>query len=272
MTAKMSFLVLAMGVLTAVQSQAYAMANNYVRLRDADGKLLSVISAQGTRIDPQAVENGLAPRGSAALTSSGALAGQGIRYVIHAASGSMTFDAENLKPTLEGIQLSIANSIRIATREKIQRIAIPLIGGGIFLNRLGLSKEELAYKIIDAARQQKTSVQIVFVAYSEDEIEAMTGAFKKQQDDRANDKLAQIWTYLKVKFLGQTDFFDRAQIVHGSITDFKLHGAQAIVNAANTELVFGGGISGVIGKATQDSEAIDQTGKELIVDLYQLNH
>jgi O-acetyl-ADP-ribose deacetylase (regulator of RNase III) len=217
-------------------------------------------------LNPVLIDKGLAPRGSAALTPSGALAATGIKYVIHAASGAMSQGGVNETPTLEGVKLSIINAIRIATAEKIKRIAIPLIGGGIFLDTLGVSKEQLAYTIIDTARTQKSPVEIIFVAYSDDETAVMNNAYARAENP---DKFAlKIWNYLRQLFAGTTDFFNRSQVSQGSITDFNAHGAEAIVNAANMELMFGGGLSGIIGKATQDREHIDETGALLIKSFY----
>ena len=54
----------------------------------------------------------------------------------------------------------------------------------------------------------------------------------------------------------------------GSITDFKLHGASAIVNAANMEVRFGGGLSGAIGKATGEANKIDEEARQGIQSFY----
>ena len=250
-------------------SQASALKNDYLTITDSRGDK-AVISSAGTGLNSAWIEAGLAPRGSAALTSSGALASTGIKYVIHAASGAMAQSTEGAEPSIEGVQLSITNSIRIAQQEGIKRLAIPLIGGGIFLNSLGISKERLAYTVIETARAQKSDVQLVFVAYSEDDTAALQTAMSSVEQNQLEARAwyTRLWNYLKGLFGSKTDFFERNDLVRGSITDFKLHGAEAILNAANMELVFGGGLSGVIGKATQDQEHIDQVGQELINALY----
>ena len=53
-------------------------------------------------------------------------------------------------------------------------------------------------------------------------------------------------------------------LMKGDITDFHLHHCDAIVNAANMEVLFGGGISGAIASATQDRIAIDKVASAAI--------
>ncbi|MNT04264.1 RNase III inhibitor [compost metagenome] len=246
------------------------LKNDYLSIKDSRGEK-AVISSHGTGLNQVWIDQSVAPRGSAALTSSGDLAPTGIKYVIHAASGSMGQSGEGMEPSIEGVQLSIANSIRIAQQEGIKRLAIPLIGGGIFLNSLGISKERLAYTVIETARAQKANLELIFVAYSEDDTAAMQTALDTMEQRQKEDMgwLTRLWNSLKSFFGAKTDFFEHAELVRGSITDYNLHKAEAIVNAANMELTFGGGLSGVIGRATNDSEHIDQVGQELIKALYQ---
>ena len=115
-----------------VMSQATvgALKNDYVTIKDSRGDK-AVISSARTGLDPAWVEAGVAPRGSAALTSSGELAATGIKYVIHAASGAMAQGTPGMEPSIAGVQLSIANSIRIAQQEGIKSLAIPLIGASV---------------------------------------------------------------------------------------------------------------------------------------------
>ena len=53
-------------------------------------------------------------------------------------------------------------------------------------------------------------------------------------------------------------------MLQGDICAFSLHGCSAIVNAANTEVQFGGGVSGAIARATGSDSAIDREAKTLI--------
>jgi O-acetyl-ADP-ribose deacetylase (regulator of RNase III) len=53
-------------------------------------------------------------------------------------------------------------------------------------------------------------------------------------------------------------------VVQGSITNFSAHGASAIINAANMEVQFGGGISGAIARASASEENINQEALDVI--------
>jgi O-acetyl-ADP-ribose deacetylase (regulator of RNase III) len=50
----------------------------------------------------------------------------------------------------------------------------------------------------------------------------------------------------------------------GDIRDKRIHGASVIANAANTQVQFGGGISGAIAEQVGDKDKINQKAKELI--------
>jgi hypothetical protein len=55
----------------------------------------------------------------------------------------------------------------------------------------------------------------------------------------------------------------------GDIRDKNLHGASVIVNAANTQVRFGGGISGAIAEQVGDKTKIEQKSQELIAKFNQ---
>lgn len=244
-----------------------------LEVQDESSKMFAVISAEGT--DSDAVKGlSLVPRGSAVMTPSGALAASGIKYVIHAAPGTMGSVGPVGEPTLSSIRLSIANSIRVAERKSVKSIAIPLVGGGIFLERLGLSQEQLAFEIINAARLTKTKMKVVFVGYESEEFAKIDAAYlknKSQNAEREVNALIRFWRWVTSWIISRDNsaalFFANSSVVHGSITKFSDHHAEAIVNAANMELEFGGGLSGVIGRATQQAEAIDAVNQKLIQSL-----
>jgi len=50
-------------------------------------------------------------------------------------------------------------------------------------------------------------------------------------------------------------------IMQGSILSFHDHHAPVIMNAANMEVEFGGGLSGIVGGATGDQTAIDKEAR-----------
>jgi O-acetyl-ADP-ribose deacetylase (regulator of RNase III) len=58
-------------------------------------------------------------------------------------------------------------------------------------------------------------------------------------------------------------------VLSGSITDARLHGASAIVNAANMEVTFGGGLSGAIAKATGRADEINEEARRAIESIYK---
>lgn len=205
------------------------------------------VSTRGTA-DNGEIGEGLLPRGSALITSSGELAKSGIISIIHAATGAMTKEGGHYEPTLESVKLSVANSISLAERFGHDRIAIPLIGGGIFLQRLGLQPAELAAEIIKSARDASTMIEVRFVAFAEADVQAFRDGMRLVE--RENYK-----------------GLDGMEINQGSITDFNVHGARVIVNAANTEVIFGGGLSGVIAKATQNADAINAEAAAVITSL-----
>jgi len=215
--------------------------------------LKSKIEASGsTEIDLKfAKEHQLAPRGSAVLTSSGKLKDVGITAIIQAAPakrGSRPGSEILGEPTLQSIQNSSANSVRLAETAGHTKIAILFIGGGIFKDRVGQPVEEIAKAVILGALEGSPKMEISFVLL-EDENYAL---FKKV-----------------LLGLEQGKTRSNVRVLQGSIIDFGLHGASAIVNAANMEVRFGNGISGVIGRATGEIDAIDKEAAEIVLNFNQ---
>ncbi len=187
------------------------------------------------------------PRGSALITQSGDMNEGGITAVIHAATGAMTRSGGEFEPNPESIRNSIRNSLILAKRFKHKKVAIPFLGGGIFAARMGVSKEELADIIVKASLDYKKKLAVVFVLFTSSEEKIFTESLEKiSKDPEYVAKLA------------------NASVVKGSITEFSVHKSSAIVNAANMEVVFGGGISGAIGSATGISNEIDSQAGEFI--------
>jgi O-acetyl-ADP-ribose deacetylase (regulator of RNase III) len=232
----------------------------------------AMLSTYNTESPLAGPESQLAPRGSAAITDSGELKVTGIDYIIHAATGSMSGAAEGGEPTKDSLILSLTNGLHLAKIKKVNRVAIPLIGGGIFLERMGLSKLELAEIIITTALQSQSKIDYVFVAYGEEDFSVMSKAYTNVKKKFESTSLGQkVWNYTlgALKNARKERFFAHSEVVQGSITDFQLHGADAIFNAANMELQFGGGISGFIGKATGSAQEIDAICAELIKSYWQ---
>ncbi len=209
---------------------------------DAKG-LSSMISSEGTTFSKEVMKKGFAPRGSAVATSSGKLAQNGIRNIIHAASGSMAMDGEEFVPTLESVALSVKNSLSLASKLNHQSIAIPFIGGKIFLQRIGVSSQTLASAIVDSIQAGKNELTVKLIAFSDED-------------------------YFLFKTIIQNKSITDIAVLQGSILDFKLHGCSAIINAANMEVIFGGGISGAIANATENEREINEEAQMIIHEFY----
>jgi O-acetyl-ADP-ribose deacetylase (regulator of RNase III) len=213
------------------------------------------------------------PRGAALITTSGDLAKQTrslhmmtykemsrrenyceIKWIIHAASG--LYDLSNYHPTKKSVILSVQNSIILAEIRNIKSLAIPLVGGGFFLNLIkktspGITKEQLAEAIVKAAINQRNfaneTLTIVFNDYNSNNFQNVLNKLKN--DSNWNSKFNE----------------DNTKAVEGDITDFNIHKCEAIVNAANCKVQFGEGISGIIGEKTgEEAEAINGEAREII--------
>ncbi|MBF0367072.1 MAG: macro domain-containing protein, partial [Oligoflexia bacterium] len=129
-----------------------------------------------TQWTPPIKAAGMFPRGSAVYTSSGNLKDKNISGIIHAASGSHSM-VEGAHPTLSSIAESVQNSLKLAKLHKHKKVAIPLIGGGIFLNYIfeatNLSPAQkqkqlvqtLVRAVITENAKEENPIPVVFVAY-----------------------------------------------------------------------------------------------------------
>lgn len=242
-------MVILVATIFAPHSPAASLKDHCSKL--LEGPVSSLVSLLGT-VEKGELQDGLLPRGSAVITSSGALGDKGITAIIHAASGAMTRQGGVYEPTLESIRNSVRNAVRLAELNNHGRIAIPLVGGGIFLQRLGVDRQELAVQIISAAVEQRQSnLELHFVGIGEMDVNAFRAGLEiVHSPDGAHD----------------------IYVDQGSITDFAVHGATAIVNAANTEVIFGGGISGAIGRETRSESEINAEAQSIIQRLsHQVN-
>lgn len=268
----------------------FVRSSNLVKI-NSNSRYRLVLSAQEAIQSEEFKQNNLAPMGSAVLTTSGQMSSGGITGIIHAATGDM---AQNYPATLQSIRAAIRNSVIIANREGFNRVAIPMVGGGIFLNNLKdesnqpVTRKRLAYEIISSALSVKSKTEIVFLAYKDiskniDESVDFKNSFEKFNSNTASksfqineDKfisfLNSILSYLGLEKNKQKQSNDSAipaaSVMVGSITNFKDHHADVIVNAANMEVEFGGGISGVIGRATGISQEINQDANVFLQDYY----
>ena len=203
-------------------------------------------------------KNILLPRGSALMTSSGQLSPD-ITAIFHAATGTMyqyTPQQSYFDPSLESVENAIYACFELCKLNGNKRMAIPFIGGKIFKNRIfkaqNITEEEEDSKLIACivnatiANANSSGCDYCFVAYDEAAHTLFSDELGKSHSDFDFDK------HLK----------------KGDIVDFKLHNCDGIVNAANMEVEFGGGISDSIAKATQDESNINKEAKVAIDDFW----
>lgn len=204
------------------------------------------VAAEGAESHPEYAKLGLAPRGSAVLTGSGKLADSGITAVLHAATGSMTRGGPLFDPTLKSVAASVANSLALARMSGHESVALPFIGGKIFLDRIGVAAETLAHTIVESIVKNRAGLTVKIVAFDAQS----AGTFRQA-------------------LAAFPEAGGGVRVVQGSITEFKDHGCSAIVNAANMELQFGGGVSGVIAHATGEPGKIEQEAARKLAEFYR---
>ncbi|CAI2161472.1 10373_t:CDS:10 [Funneliformis geosporum] len=214
------------------------------------------------------------PRGSALLTTSGKLGEQRINHIIHACPGSHSGES-NIKPTLDGVIKSVQNSLLLAQKNKITSIAFPLIGGEIFLDYF----EELTGNEKDKKERLAETIMVNAInqVLNDLSLGIITIVFVDFYSFFRNGELPFQKAYKKIK--GEKNIWknalDNARLVEGNntnqgILNYENHKCEAIVNAANLECKFGGGISGRIGKATGNITAIDEEARESASSLAEL--
>ncbi len=210
-----------------------------------------IISTKGTDLDKSllTVTNGpMLPRGAALITRSGNLSSQNIHAIINAATGSMTTHGGIFEPTNDSVTQSIINCYDLLLVNGLSKMAVPFIGGNIFRGRIGDTKEELAKVIIDACFSVDDGSRFVFVIFDHPD-------------------------YLIFKSILNSDYpkIDIETVLkQGSVTHYKDHHCDAIVNASNMEVQFGGGLAGIIGNATGAQVAIDQEAQTAITDFWKI--
>lgn len=229
-------------------------------VEDRAPALSKVVASAGT--NPEYTKNiaglKLLPIGSAYYTSSGAMKASGITGIIHAAIGSISRNGKGLTPTLQSVSNCVKNSITLAIKNFHSKIAIPFIGGMIFLQRTGLDPEVLARAVIKSALDHKGRIlRVSLVTFGEEH----TNLFQKILKELLADS-------------HYSEHVNSVEICPGDITKFATHGADVIVNAANIEGRFFGGVSGAIALASENAAAIDREAAK-IVNAYiaeYLNH
>ena len=224
-----------------------------------DPELAQKISSLGTEADYGINVAGikLLPVGCAFYTSSGALESTGISGIIHAAIGSASRDGRGFAPTLNSVSNSVRNSLVLARRRNHKRIAIPFIGGMIFLNRTFCTKDQLARAIVKTVLEHKDGLEVRLIPYGAEDT----------------------WLFQQIveEMQGQCPSAGggAVQVCPGDITKFNLHGSDVIVNVATTEAKLGGGVSVAIGTASQSQATIDHEAAKIVsayIDAYVNQH
>ena len=187
------------------------------------------------------------PKGSAVWSSAGDLSAEsGISCILHACTGTMGRNTlPNGEPTLESVGRAVANAIELALVRRLQQVRVPLIGGDIFLARIGASLEQLAGAIVTsavAARGMAVALELVFCDINERCVRAFQGECQR---------LAATGVALHNVFCvsGSLLAVDGWKVEPTSTSSPTARQDIGIVNAAHVGLYFGGGLSGVIGRA-----------------------
>lgn len=216
-----------------------------IQLNFQSADLSELVGVEGVSASAYTVNERMMPRGSAVLTSSGKLAETGITQIIHAASGSSGSDHPDVRPALQGVEFSVKNSLTLAQKFGHKRVAVPFIGGAIFAKRIGVPPNEIAELIVRTALTSRNNLEVVFMTFGDD--------------------ATMLFTDLVAKVKGEGIGADRkVDVINGDITKFSVHGASAIVNAANTEIRFGAGVSGAIARATGQDLEIDLEAEAIV--------
>ena len=146
------------------------------------------------------------------------------------------------EPTLDSIQASIENGFDLIKANGFQRMAVPFVGGGYFLSRIGGTKPDLIDRIVLACLT-KYAAETVIVIYKDPPLH----------------------TAFEHSIVKQFPALDpKTIVVDAGITNFHAHKAPVIMNGANMEVVFGDGVSGSIGDATGQRTAINAEAKGYI--------
>jgi O-acetyl-ADP-ribose deacetylase (regulator of RNase III) len=217
-------------------------------------------------------ESKFLPAGSALLTDTlegSELDKKGIKYIIHAAPkprSSFSEDKEFIDCVVKSVQNSIILADQLANNsdEGMKELAIPLVGGGIY--RGDCDPQKLAQAIIIGAVHQLEKCQhlkkINFIDWG-GEYKYFAKSFEtKLQSLFSVGNIDRYYQTLKLKNSSDDKYVICKE---GDIRNKEgFHHASIIVNAANTEVKFGAGISGKISEQVGDKNKIDQVAEGLI--------
>lgn len=223
------------------------------------------ISSIGT--ENQMARAGAIPCGSALRTGAGNLEAGGIQAIIHAAPESFVA-AGNEENFLKGVALSVKNSMILASQDRYgyRRVAVPFIGSAIFGGTS--DREKLAKVVVKSAIEQsanwdpgldegRNDAELYFIVWN--------GETTQVEGRNLNDYFIDAVQEAQRRHPGgriNLVRFDYINELNGQV--------DAIVNAANTNVNFGGGISGAIGRATGDAVNINDEARGYINDFNRI--
>jgi hypothetical protein len=185
-----------------------------------------------------------------------------IKYMIQASPGSKDGGGNGLTQTT--LSNSVMNSLILATLNSVKQIIIPFIGGKLFVEQLKKSDPSYTtkkhadllikgvvdyYNYIKSNTNMVNNIEKIYFNAIGDEITGLNKAIDEK-------KLNNIISVIDIKI---------AELIKAAINNTKI---DAIVNAANTELEFGTGISGMlfaaIGSNGKKQNDLDKTKKLFI--------
>ncbi len=227
------------------RSRVFAVAN----IQSASVKIKEILREQkrlkngisGLGTIPAPIQNDgerypIAPLGSAVMTSSGYLEFTGIKAIIHTASGAMTRSGVGYEPSVQSVRDSLINAAALAREAGHKRVALPAIAGSIFRGRMnngaGIGLDVLVDEIVDVLAKEGAGMTFILTVRADNPQEGE--CFRKSVK-----KLAPAYQ----------SRFEIADEVLWSIVKFYTHRATAIINSANMEVLFGGGVSGIVAAA-----------------------
>ncbi|CAG8720951.1 14871_t:CDS:1, partial [Cetraspora pellucida] len=202
---------------------------------------------------------------------------KGITHIIHAGPKERSkFPSD--EEFVECVVKSVQNCIILAERNDFEKLAVPLVGGEIFLGKADI--EKLVEGIIRGVANQLAECQklkdIVLIDFDK----KPPYLFLKKVQQLEKELFSTTIQLSADRFIGilknnnKTNSWIGQQktikVKVGDIRDKNLHKCSAIVNAANTYYGMGSGLAGAIKAQTGDGEKIDAKAKELINEFNSL--
>ncbi|CAG8679778.1 14416_t:CDS:1 [Cetraspora pellucida] len=202
---------------------------------------------------------------------------KGITHIIHAGPKEWSkFPSD--EEFVECVVKSVQNCIILAERNNFERLAVPLVGGDIFLGKC--DPEKLAEGIIRGVANQLAECQkvkeIALIDFDKKPPYLFLKKIQQLEKELFNTKIQ----LSADRFIGilkgsnkTNSWFGNQKTIKvkvGDIRDKNLHSCSAIVNAANTYYGMGSGLAGAIKAQTGNAGKINAKAKELISEFNSL--